>query len=100
MSNVKSGTTGPRFKKAPLITGAALMGAGALLSLAGLAVGGTHLVSVIGRWIDEMETPPSEQARQKWLAAKAAMAAGAAAWQEGQPQPGQQPVPMQASRAG
>jgi hypothetical protein len=66
-----------------MITGAALFGAGALIALAGLAVGGSHLFSATRRWIREMETPPSEQARIKWAQAKTAAAAGAAAWQNG-----------------
>jgi hypothetical protein len=66
-----------------MITSAALFGAGALIALAGLAVGGSHLFSATRRWIREMETPPSEQARIKWAQAKTAAAAGAAAWQNG-----------------
>jgi hypothetical protein len=66
-----------------MITGAALFGAGALIALAGLVVGGSHLFSATRRWIREMETPPTEQARIKWAQAKTAAAAGAAAWQNG-----------------
>jgi hypothetical protein len=66
-----------------MITGAALAGAGALLLLAGLAVGGSHLFAATRRWIGEMEVPPSEQARIKWAQAKSAAAAGTAAWQNG-----------------
>jgi hypothetical protein len=97
MSNVENRMNGPQFRPAPLITSAVLVGAGTLLALVGLAVGGTHLISAIGQWVKEMDTPPSEQAKLKWTQAKAAMAAGAAAWQDGQQQ---QPVPVQASRAG
>ncbi len=73
----------PELRTGPLVTGAALFGAGALLALAGLAVGGSHLFSATRRWIQEMEVPPSEQARIKWAQAKTAAAAGAAAWQNG-----------------
>ena len=73
----------PELRTGPIITGAALFGAGALIALAGLAVGGTHLFSATRRWIQEMEVPPSEQARIKWAQAKTAAAAGAAAWQNG-----------------
>ena len=65
------------------MTGAALFGAGALIALAGLAVGGTHLFSATRQWIRAMEVPPTEQARIKWAQAKTAAAAGAAAWQNG-----------------
>jgi hypothetical protein len=77
---------GPQFEAAPLITGAVLVGAGALIATVGLAIGGGHLLSVTRRWIRELETPPSELARQKWVQAKAAYVAGASAWQnESQP---------------
>jgi hypothetical protein len=66
-----------------LITGGALIGAGALIALAGMAVGGSHVVSATRRWIKEMEVPPSELARIKWGQARSAAAAGAAAWQNG-----------------
>jgi hypothetical protein len=73
----------PELRTGPIITGAALFGAGALIALAGLAVGGTHLFAATRRWIQEMEVPPSEQARIKWAQAKSAAAAGTAAWQNG-----------------
>jgi hypothetical protein len=86
MSNGENGDNGgggPQFRAGPLITSAALVGAGTLIALAGLAVGSTHLATTIRQWIREMETPPSELARVKWTQARAAMAAGAAAWQNG-----------------
>jgi hypothetical protein len=75
----------PEVRTGPVITGAALFGAGALIALAGLAVGGTHLFSATRQWIRAMEVPPSEQARIKWAQAKTAAAAGTAAWQNGTP---------------
>ena len=75
----------PEVRTGPIITGAALFGAGALIALAGLAVGGTHLFAATRRWIQQMEVPPSEQARIKWAQAKGAAAAGTAAWQNGTP---------------
>ena len=39
--------------------------------------------SATRQWVSEMEVPPSELARAKWGQARAAMAAGAAAWQNG-----------------
>jgi hypothetical protein len=76
----------PELRTGPLITGAALVGAGTLLALAGLAVGGSHLLSATRRWIREMEVPPSELAKIKWAQAKTAAAAGTAAWQNGAPE--------------
>ena len=62
-----------------------MIGVGTLIALAGLAIGGGHLVTATRRWINEMEVPPSEQARLKWAQARAAYAAGASAWQNGSP---------------
>jgi hypothetical protein len=76
-------SNGPQLEPAPLITSAAMIGVGTLIALAGLAVGGGHLVTATRRWINEMEVPPSEQARLKWAQARAAYAAGASAWQNG-----------------
>jgi hypothetical protein len=73
----------PELRTGPIITGAALVGAGALIAMAGLAVGGSHLFSATRRWIREMDVPPSEQARLRWAQAKNAAAAGTAAWQSG-----------------
>lgn len=83
MSNGENHTNGPQFRTAPLIISAAMVGGGTLIALTGLAVGGGHLLSVTRQWINEMEVPPSELARLKWTQARAAMAAGAAAWQDG-----------------
>ncbi len=73
----------PELRSGPLITSAALVGVGTLIAVAGLAVGGSHLLSATRRWIAEMEVPPSELARIKWAQAKSAAAAGTAAWQNG-----------------
>jgi hypothetical protein len=89
MSNAENRPDGPRIRTAPLLTSAALVGAGTLVALAGLAVAATHLASATSQWIDEMEVPPSELARQKWAQVRTAAKAGAAAWQNGS---GTQPV--------
>ena len=83
MSNGENRSSGPQFRTAPLIISAAMVGAGTMIVLAGLAVGGGHLLSATRRWVNEMEVPPSEMARIRWTQAKAAMSAGAQAWQEG-----------------
>jgi hypothetical protein len=75
----------PEFRTVPLITGAALIGAGAMVALVGLAVGGSHLFSATRRWIQAMEVPPSEVARLKLVQARTAAIAGTAAWQNGVP---------------
>ena len=83
MSNGENRGSGPQYRAAPLIISAALVGTGTVIVLAGLAVGGGHLLSATRQWVDEMEVPPSELARIKWAQAKAAMSAGAQAWQDG-----------------
>lgn len=85
MTDNDNGSNGPQFRAGPLITSAALVGAGAFIAVAGLAVGGSHLLSATRRWVREMEVPPSELAKLKWTQAKAAATAGAAAWQNGIP---------------
>jgi hypothetical protein len=77
----------PQVKPAPMLTGAGLVGVGGLIALAGLAVGGFHLLGAIRRWVEEMEVPPSQLAKIKLAQAKAAAVAGAVAgagaWQNG-----------------
>ena len=59
MSNGENRTNGPQFRTAPLIVSAAMVGGGTLIALAGLAVGGGHLLSATRQWINEMEVPPA-----------------------------------------
>lgn len=73
----------PQLRSGPLITGGALVGAGAMLVLAGIAVGSSHIFAATRRWVREMEVPPSELARQHWARARTAAAAGSAAWRNG-----------------
>ena len=91
MSNGENRGSGPQFRTAPLIVSAAMVGVGTMIVLVGLAVGGGHLLSATRRWVNEMEVPPSELAKIKWTQAKAAVSAGAQAWQDGT-----QAVPEQA----
>jgi len=67
----------------PLAIGAVLMAAGAVVGLAGVAISATAVTMATRRWVNEMETPPSELARQEWAQARAATQAGASAWQDG-----------------
>jgi len=83
MNNDAKGSTGPQFRSAPLITSAVLVGVGTFIIFAGLAVGGSHLLSATRRWVREMEVPPSELAKLKYAQARAAVTAGTAAWQNG-----------------
>jgi len=83
MSNGENGTSGPQFRTGPLIVSAVLVGAGTLIALSGLAIGSGYVVAATRQWIREMETPPSELAKTKWAQARAAVSAGASAWQNG-----------------
>ena len=82
-TSTQESSSWPELRTGPLITSAALVGGGTLIVVAGLAVGGSHLLAATRRWIREMEVPPREQARIKWVQAKTAAAAGATAWQNG-----------------
>ncbi|HEY2550543.1 MAG TPA: hypothetical protein VGI64_08200 [Streptosporangiaceae bacterium] len=83
MSTRQISRGGFQLSTMPLITGAALMGMGAMLAAAGLTVSGAALVKATRTWIRGMDVPPSEVMRSKWSQAKAATAAGASAWQNG-----------------
>ena len=91
MSNGEKRNGGPQFRTATMITSAAMVGGGCIIALAGLALGSGHMAVATRRWVNEMEVPPSELARIKWTQARAAMSAGAQAWQNGN-----QVVPAQA----
>jgi len=71
----------PQVRSGPLVVGGILIGIGAVVAMAGVAVAGTHLVAATRSWINELETPPSQLARLKWEQAKHAAASGASAWQ-------------------
>jgi hypothetical protein len=85
MSNNENRSAGPQLETGPLVAGGVLAGAGVMLLLAGIAIGGSHLFSATRRWVRDMEVPPSELARQKWVQAKAAAVAGNSAWRDADP---------------
>ena len=72
----------PQVRSGPLMVGGILVGVGAVVAFAGLAVAGSHVFAATRAWVKELETPPSELARLKWEQAKAAMTAGADSWQK------------------
>jgi len=67
MSNGENGKSGPQFRSGPLIVSAVLVGAGTLIALTGLAVGGGYVASLT----------------RQWAQARAAVSAGTSAWQNG-----------------
>jgi membrane protein implicated in regulation of membrane protease activity len=66
-----------------LMIGAVLMGVGSAIALAGFAIYGATMVSATRRWIEKMETPPSQIARQRLNQARSAAMARAGAWRNG-----------------
>jgi hypothetical protein len=75
------------LKTGPLLAGAVLIGVGSLLGLAGLAICGAALAAAARRYVDNMEVPPGELAKQQLAKARAAASAGASAWRNGEAQP-------------
>jgi hypothetical protein len=71
----------------PLLAGGVLIGIGSLLGLAGLAIAGATLTAAARRYVNSMEVPPSQLARQQVAKARAAASAGASAWRDGAAQP-------------
>jgi hypothetical protein len=72
----------PQLSSGPLMVGGVLIGIGAVVALAGLAVAGTHAAMATLDWVKDLETPPDQLARLKWQQAKTAVAAGAAGWRQ------------------
>lgn len=66
-----------------MIVGFALVATGGLISMCGMGITGTAMVSAIRRWVRAQQEPPSAIMKRKLAQAKAATAAGASAWQNG-----------------
>jgi hypothetical protein len=84
-TSMTGGPAGMQISTGPLVVGAVLVGAGAILALAGFAIGGMTLIAATRRRVQEMEQPPAEVLRQSWEKTKAATAAGVSAWHDGAP---------------
>ena len=82
MGNDANSGGGPQFRTAYLIVSAAMIGGGTMIALAGLAVGAGHMMSSTRRWVNDMDVPVSQLAKAKYGQARAAMSAGAQAWQK------------------
>jgi hypothetical protein len=83
MNNGQSySSSGFKLNATPMVVGAALFGAGGLIVITGMIVGGTALFSATRQWFQELEVPPSEVVKHKWGQTKAATTAGASAWQQ------------------
>ena len=82
MSSNGNGSGGPQFRTAYLIVSAAMVGGGTMIALAGLALGAGHMMSSTRKWVNDMDVPVSQVAKAKFGQARAAMNAGAQAWQK------------------
>ena len=83
MNNGNSYQTGGfTLNSAPMIVSACLIGAGSMIGIAGLIVGGTAMISAARQWFRELEVPPSEVVKQKFGQTVAATSAGASAWKQ------------------
>jgi hypothetical protein len=80
----------PLLSRSLLWAGAVLMGAAALLGVAGSALFGAAAAIGLGRHVRGAGLPPSELAMHHWRRAKTAARAGADSWRG---QGGQMPVP-------
>ena len=72
----------PQVRSGPFVVGGILIGIGAVVAMAGMAVVGTHLAAATRAWIKEQETTPAQLARLRWEQARAAAVSGAATWRD------------------
>jgi hypothetical protein len=75
-------SSGFQLNATQMIIGVAMVGAGALIGVTGMIIGGTALFSSTRKWFRELEVPPSEVVKSKWGQTMAATHAGASAWQQ------------------
>jgi hypothetical protein len=87
MADEEEPSQGFALQTGPLLAGAVPIGIGSLLGLTGLAIAGATLTAAARRYVNSMEVPPSELARQQLAKARAAASAGASAWRNGAAQP-------------
>ena len=87
MADEEDPPQGFALQTGPLLAGAVLIGIGSLLGLAGLAIAGAALGAAARRYVNGMEVPPSELARQNLAKARAAASAGVSAWRNGAGEP-------------
>ena len=87
MADQEELTQGFVLNTGPLLVGAVMIGIGSLLGLAGLAIAGAALTAATRRYVNSMEVPPGQLARQQLAKARAAASAGPSAWRDGAGQP-------------
>jgi hypothetical protein len=86
MTSTRSSTTGMQVSSAnskAIVVGFALVATGGLISICGMGITGTAMLSAVRRWVMAQQEPPSQIVKRKIAQAKAATTAGASAWQDG-----------------
>jgi hypothetical protein len=74
-----------QLNRSLIVGGGVLVAVGGLLGFAGMALLSTALISATRQWVDHLDKPPSQMARERWEQTKAAATAGAAAWRNAPP---------------
>jgi hypothetical protein len=74
-----------QLNRSLIVGGGVLVALGGLLGFAGMAVLSSALISATRQWVDHLEKPPSQMARERWAQTKHAASVGAAAWRDGPP---------------
>jgi LPXTG-motif cell wall-anchored protein len=79
--------TGDQTNSKAMIVGFALVATGGLISMCGIGITGTVMVTAFRRWIRAQQEPPAIVVKRKIAQAKAATTAattaGSSAWQNG-----------------
>ena len=74
-----------QLNRSLIVGGGVLVAVGGLLGFAGMALLSSALISATRQWVDHLDKPPSQMARERWEQTKAAAAAGAAALRNAPP---------------
>ena len=76
-----------QLNRSLIVGGGVLVAVGGLLGFAGMALLSSALISASRQFVDRLDKPPSQIARERWEQTKAAATAGArhgaAAWRNG-----------------
>ncbi|HEY7487794.1 MAG TPA: hypothetical protein VH912_25300 [Streptosporangiaceae bacterium] len=81
MTNSQGSASERQINTRSLVVGGVLIGLGGVVGMAGVVLAGSTLVAAVRRRVQQMEVPPRELAKAKWVQAKSAAAAGVGAWQ-------------------
>jgi hypothetical protein len=79
MTNTEMSAQAIRLNKRLLVVGAVLVGVGGTVAAAGVLFGTAAVVSATRQWVKQLDTPPSEMARQRLHQARIAASAAAEA---------------------